>query len=169
MESNQEKRHIVDILFVLALFGVFVLSALILVILGANVYKNTVASMSQNFESRTACSYITEKVRQSDLYDSISIGTLEGTQALVFTQEIQGSLYGTYIYYDNGELKELFMREGSNIGNNPLEAGTAIMELKDFSLEMINDKLLSVHLTTTKNETKTVYISLHSTGKEVSE
>ena len=98
MPIKQEKRHIVDILFVLALFGVFAFSALILVILGADVYKSTVSSMSQNFESRTACSYITEKIRQNDVYDSVYIDDFEGTKALVFTQDIYGSQYGTYIY-----------------------------------------------------------------------
>lgn len=39
MNVKQEKNHIVDVLFVLALFVVFTLSALVLVILGANVYR----------------------------------------------------------------------------------------------------------------------------------
>ena len=39
---NQEKHFIVDILFVLALFGVFAVSALALVTIGADVYQHTV-------------------------------------------------------------------------------------------------------------------------------
>ena len=87
MRTNQEKRHIVDILFVLALFAVFAFSALVLVILGANIYKSTVSSMSRNFESRTAGSYITEKIRQSDVCDSIYIDDFEGCEAIVFSME----------------------------------------------------------------------------------
>lgn len=165
MQSQPQKRHIVDILFVLVLFGVFTFCALVLVVLGANVYKGTVSDMGANFESRTACAYITEKVRQNDLYDSIYIDSFEGTSALVLTQEIYGSLYGTYIYFHNGELKELFMRIGSNIGKDPLAAGTTIMELKDFKIENINEKLLCITLITSEYETKTVYISTHSTRK----
>ena len=37
MEFGGEKKHMVDILFVLTLFFVFALSALTLVILGANI------------------------------------------------------------------------------------------------------------------------------------
>ena len=61
---NQEKHFIVDILFVLALFGVFAVSALSLVTIGADVYQHTVEDMSVNYDSRTAVSYIMEKVRQ---------------------------------------------------------------------------------------------------------
>lgn len=169
MRTNQEKRHIVDILFVLALFAVFAFSALVLVILGANIYKSTVSSMSRNFESRTAGSYITEKIRQSDVCDSIYIDDFEGCEAIVFSKDVYGSLYGTYIYFHDGELKELFMRVGSNIGANPLDAGTTIMELKDFQLEYINDNLLSITLVTTEGESKTIFTALRSGVKEVSE
>ena len=169
MQPKQEKRHIVDILFVLALFAVFALSALILVVLGANIYKSTVSSMSRNFEARTACSYISEKVRQNDVYDSIYIDKLEGCEALVFSKDVYGSVYATYIYFHDGELKELFMRVGSNIGSAPLEAGTSIMELLDFHLEYVNNNLLAITLVTAEGETKTVYTALHSGTKEVAQ
>ena len=44
--KTQEKHFIVDILFVLALFGVFAVSALALVTIGADVYQHTVEDMS---------------------------------------------------------------------------------------------------------------------------
>ena len=72
-DKTQEKHFIVDILFVLALFGVFAVSALSLVTIGADVYQHTVEDMSVNYDSRTAVSYIMEKVRQSDTADSISL------------------------------------------------------------------------------------------------
>ena len=56
--QKQEKHFIVDILFVLALFGVFAVSALALVTIGADVYQHTVEDMGVNYESRTAVSYI---------------------------------------------------------------------------------------------------------------
>ncbi len=169
MQPKQEKRHIVDVLFVLALFAVFALSALILVILGANIYKSTVSSMSRNFESRTASSYIAEKIRQNDVYDSIYIDSLEGHEALVFSKDVYGSVYATYIYFHDGELKELFMRVGSNIGSAPLEAGTTIMKLQDFQPKYIDDNLLAITLVTAEGETKTVYSALRCGAKEVVE
>ena len=58
MNTEREKKHIVDILFVLALFLVFTLSTLTLVLFGANIYQNTVNSMEDNYNARTVCSYI---------------------------------------------------------------------------------------------------------------
>ena len=69
--QKQEKHFIVDILFVLALFGVFAVSALALVTIGADVYQHTVEDMGVNYESRTAVSYIMEKVRKPTVLTSI--------------------------------------------------------------------------------------------------
>ena len=162
MNTKQEKNHIVDVLFVLALFVVFTLSALVLVILGASVYKQTVSYMDENFTARTAYSYLTEKVRQNDLYDSISLGQLEGTEALVMTQEINGTTYATYLYLYEGNLRELFMRQGSDIGTNPLSAGQVILPLADWNLEMADEYLLHIALTLEDNSQKELFIALRS-------
>ncbi|MDE5894230.1 MAG: DUF4860 domain-containing protein [Acetatifactor sp.] len=162
MNTKQEKNHIVDVLFVLALFVVFTLSALVLVILGASVYKQTVSYMDENFTARTAYSYLTEKVRQNDLYDSISLGQLEGTEALVMTQEINDTTYATYLYLYEGNLRELFMRQGSDIGSNPLSAGQVILPLTDWNLEMADEYLLHIALTLEDNSQKELFIALRS-------
>ena len=113
---KQEKTFIVDVLFVLALFGVFTISALMLVTVGADVYRHTVEDMSRNYETRTSVAYITEKIRQNDVSlpeqyseQSISIGTLSDCPALTLTQDINGELYCTYLYLHDGYLKELLM------------------------------------------------------------
>ena len=111
MKPRQEKHHIVDILFVLGLFGVFTLSALVLVTLGANIYKNNLREMKTNYNSRSAYSYIAEKVRQNDISGNVTIEDFYGTDALVFTQNVNDEIYCTYLYYHNGILKELFMKK----------------------------------------------------------
>lgn len=141
MNIKQEKNHIVDVLFVLALFVVFTLSALVLVILGASVYKQTVRYMDENYTARTAYSYLTEKVRQNDLYDSIYLGQLEDTDALVLTREINGTSYATYLYLHDGSLRELFMRQESDIGADPLSRAE---DLVSDRLESGNDRRSSV-------------------------
>lgn len=162
MNVKHEKNHIVDVLFVLALFVVFTLSALVLVILGASVYKQTVGYMDENYTARTAYSYLTEKVRQNDLYDSISIGQLEDTPALVLSREINDTSYATYLYLYEGNLRELFMRQGSDIGTDPLSAGQEILPLHDWELEMAGDHLLHISLTLEDDSQKELYISLRS-------
>ena len=159
MQENPDKRHIVDILFVLALFGVFTLSALVLVILGANIYRQTVSYMSANYESRTACSYLAEKVRQNDMYDSVTLESFEGTDALALSRTSLDMV--TYIYFYDGSLREQTMRRGANIGSDPLGSGTAIMALEDFQFQRVNDRLVSLQLTTASGEEKTLFISTH--------
>ncbi len=162
MQVKQERNHIVDVLFVLALFVVFTLSALVLVILGANVYRQTVSYMGENYEARTAYSYLTEKVRQNDVYGSISVEELEGSRALVLTREINDTTYATYLYLHQGSLRELFVRQGSNIGSDPLSAGREILPLMDWEPEMADSHLLRINLTLEDGSHKQLFISLHS-------
>lgn len=163
---NQEKHFIVDILFVLALFGVFAVSALALVTIGADVYQHTVEDMSVNYESRTAVSYIMEKVRQNDTADSISLTTLEDVPALCMLSQIENETFCTYLYLYDGHLKELFMREGASIGGHVLPAGTDIMELRDLNLSYASNDLIRVSLQTTSGESHTFYIHIHCNTTE---
>ena len=163
---NQEKHFIVDILFVLALFGVFAVSALALVTIGADVYQHTVEDMSVNYESRTAVSYILEKVRQNDTADSISLTTLEDAPALCMLSRIEEETYCTYLYFYDGHLKELFMREGTSLGGQVLPAGTDILELTDLAFSYADNDLIRVCLQTPSRETHTFYIHVHCSTTE---
>ena len=125
---KQEHSFIVDVLIVLALFGVFAISALVLVTIGADVYQHTVQDMSANYETRTAVSYLTEKVHQNDITSAegesnACITTLNGTPTLMLSQEVNEEVYSTYLYLYDGYLKELFMQQNNSLGGNSLEAG----------------------------------------------
>lgn len=167
---RREKPFIVDILFVLAVFGVFTVCALVLVTIGSEIYRHTVDEMSRNYETRTAIAYIAEKIRQNDglLSDSsadvnnkISISTLEGIPALQITQEVNGDNYLTYLYLHNGFLKELYIRSDTDLGGNILAAGQDIIKLSDFRMTQINDNLLEIELITHSGKTHRMYASLH--------
>lgn len=161
-----QKKFIVDILFVLALFGVFTLSALMLVSVGAEVYQHTVNDMSGNYESRTSVSYITEKIRQNDSIISeqnIGITVISGKQALMLTQEMNGEVYYTYLYLHDGYLKELLMQSGSYLGEDTLAAGHKIMKLTDFRLEQPRNDLFLIRLTTSESESHDIFVSTHCT------
>ena len=162
MKPRQEKHHIVDILFVLGLFGVFTLSALVLVTLGANIYKNTMREMKSNYNSRSAYSYIAEKVRQNDVLGNVTIENFYDTDALVFTQEVNDDLYCTYLYFHDGMLKELFMKKDSDIGASPLDAGNDILSLSAFDLSFVSSNILKMHLTTSTGEQKNIILTLRT-------
>jgi hypothetical protein len=136
------QRHMVDILFTLALFCVFAASSLMIVIIGAKVYENTVSQMETNYNSRTACSYIRSKVRQSDSSDCINIKeTPLGENAIVLEDNINGNTYETWIYQQSGKLMELFIEQGSPV---VLENGQELMDISNFNVTYADTNLLLI-------------------------
>ena len=105
--NQKQEHHIIDILFVIALFCMFALSAIFLISVGADIYGKTVSHMESNFNSRTAFAYVTEKVRQADAASAIDIGQLDGIPALTITQTMGDTQYITYLYQHENHLKEL--------------------------------------------------------------
>lgn len=156
-KKEEPGQHIVDILFVLALFAVFAASALMLVIIGANVYQRTVTNMDTHYEERAACSYLTEKLRQNDRADAVSVGALEDVPALVMTEEINGEFFCTYLYLYDGYLKELFVRRDSFAGSSLLAAGQNILPLEDFQIEETAAGLIRLSLDTGGEQPITLY------------
>ena len=162
---KQERHFIVDILFVLALFGVFAVSALAIVTIGADVYQHTVQDMSKNYDSRTAIAYVSEKIRQSDVIledgsPAIRLSTLSGQPALALTSEQDGVRLCTWLYYYDGHLKELYMREGADLGGDILSAGEDILALSSLEYAQLSGNLLSVSLTLPDGETRSLLLSV---------
>lgn len=160
MEVKQQK-HIIDILFVLTLFGLFALSAIFLISVGANVYSKTVDHMDENFDTRTSLAYITEKIRQSDREGCITIGNLDGNDAIIITTHTDDTDYYTYLYQHDGYLKELMVREDISLGP---DAGQDILAISDFSVTLINDKLINCQISVNDRQTYDLMISVHTGG-----
>lgn len=161
---QKQQKHIIDLLFVIALFCLFALSAIFLISIGADIYGKTMTNMEHNFDARTSLAYVTEKIRQSDQMDQIAIGNLDDCPALVITYHTSDSTYITYIYEFNGYLKELMIKDAISLGP---EAGQNILEIKDFQVRQINDQLISCIIETTDEQTYDLLISLHSGGVNV--
>lgn len=123
------KKHMVDLLFPIALFLVLAASALFLVVLAANVYRNSVATEEDNYESRTCLSYVTEKIRQSDEDGGVEAGTFDGVPCLILRQTFGEQSYVTYLYSYEGQLCELFIQEGVSMQAGD---GQKILEVHDF-------------------------------------
>ena len=104
---KQEERHIIDILFVIGLFCIFALSTIFLISIGADIYGKTVSNTEINFNDRTSFAYVTEKIRQADRSGAITASTLEGRSALKLQKTVQDTAYITWLYEDEGYLKEI--------------------------------------------------------------
>ena len=110
MNILKRDRSIVDIIFMITVFGVFMLSALFVVLFGAKIYKKTAHDRSVNFSSRTSLAYVTEKLHQHDRKNGVTIAEDADGPILKLSQFINSDEYCTYLYEYEGNLKELTVR-----------------------------------------------------------
>ena len=136
------KSHSIQSVFTLLLLLCFCLFTLMLSGTGALVYKHSAAQMEENYTSRTAISYISEKIRQHNRYEQISLSELNHIPALKLQESIEQDTYYTYVYYYNHALMELFVHEDTEAAP---EMGSMLVSLSSLEFSPIPDKqLLSV-------------------------
>ncbi|MBS6195083.1 MAG: DUF4860 domain-containing protein [Clostridiales bacterium] len=140
MKYRTQRKHAIDLIFPIALFFVFAVSALAVILIAADIYRSNTSRSQERSQTRISLSYITEKIRQNDAEGMISIGSLGDRDSLVLKQEINDAVYVTYIYEYEGMLKELFIKDGVE----PLpENGKDIIEISSFSMEQLSDGLFT--------------------------
>ena len=159
MNTKSENNHVVDVIFVLALFAVFAVCALMLVSIGAGVYQKTVDDMNTNYNSRTAYSYVAEKIRQNDEAGSVEVADLAGNPALILSETVDEKVYSTYLYAYDGYLRELFVSPDFKIDSNSPEAGQKLIPVKGFDLSKVSDTLYSFSIVTEDDQDIELFIS----------
>ena len=162
MNLKSKNRHIVDVAFILCLMLLFVLCALSVISLGAGIYKKNIESMKNNYDHRTVCAYITEKVRQSDTNGAIFVQDLFGQNALVLQEKINGTLYNTYIYDYDGYLMELYAR--ADLNTFYPQSGQKLLEVNSFDISQESDSLFLANIVLSDGAKESVYIAKRSTG-----
>ena len=131
MKKRLITRHPVAELASLLLFGIFVLFLLLMLLFSARIYQQTVKNTNAENTLGTAVSYLTTKFRQHDTVNGIFTGKLDNLSALCFRDTLNDQDYITYIYLDQGNLKELFTSDSSSANAS---AGTTIAQLSDFQI-----------------------------------
>ena len=63
-ERTRFFRHSTDHIFILLLLSVFTVCAVLTILIGARQYQAIADNMEHNYETRTAASYLQEKLRQ---------------------------------------------------------------------------------------------------------
>lgn len=160
MELESRKSHVIDTLFVICLILLFMLSALTVIAIGAGVYKKNVQQTSENYAQRISFAYITEKVRQADQHGLVFVRELFGQEVLVLQEEINGSLYDTYIYDHDGYLMELFARD--DLDNFYPQSGQKIYKLNSFEIQQLSKHLLRVTVTSEDGDEESIHIAIRS-------
>lgn len=151
----KKELHSADTLFVLLLFALFMITALFITVSGAIAYRNSTVQMEERFNRQTCINYITAKVRANNDADKITVGELEGINALCITDNIGGINYITYIYQYDGAIRELFCNAEISL---PPSSGAALTEAKAISFEK-DGGLLEITLTDNEDNTTLFYIN----------
>ena len=165
MNFAKRNKSIVDFLFILALFGAFAITALFVVLFGAQVYKSTVSNMNTNFEKRTAMSYLTEKIRSHDYTSGADVADLHSLRSdgehsvLKLYQNVGDKRYVTYLFVDEGYLKEFTADEGYDFD---YKTGTKILAIKDFSVRKESDSLYHFNITDMNGENTEFFVTMYS-------
>mgnify|MGYP002510910407 CR=1 FL=1 len=136
MRFRIQQNHMIDFLFPVALFFVFAVSAMTVILLATGVYRSTTEHSSLNYTARTSLAYICEKIHQNDINGDVVLGTFDGCDALILKQPRREDTYQTYIYVYENELKELFIKDGVDA---PAKSGKTILAVEDFSMETVKD------------------------------
>jgi hypothetical protein len=109
------KKHSLDLVVVVALFFVYAACALLLCVIGAEVYRTTAATMQNNYDQRTSVLYVAEKVRQNDLDGTVRVDRVDDTDALVLVEKQSGRDYETWLFVKDEVLYEGLFAPGAAI------------------------------------------------------
>ncbi len=160
MHKQQTQKHVIDIIFLIALLGLFAICAVLVLILGIRIYRNITMQMNSNYDTRTAFAYITEKIEQADTLDAISVTDFGDGCALQIDQTINRESYTTYIYTYEGNLCELLVRSGKKLSPR---AGQALFACNTFEINESSDSLYHVSIGIEDEDPLSIYISTHCT------
>lgn len=163
MGAGKGKSGLSDVLLILGLLLVFVTSAFILVLIGADTYKKIAGDMESNFERRTPISYIASKIRKADRSGQVGIQYKEETDVLVIEEVLEGVAYETWIYEYKGSLYEIFTQKGTDIA---LVDGMDMIEIQGLKMERLRDNLLRFESIDKKGKSLEFIISLRSNQKK---
>ena len=140
MSRHVVKKHRIDGVIALLLFGVFAACVLLVLLTGTDVYRKLTERNQESYDQRTGIQYVATKVRQAELGTDVSVGNFDGIETLTFSEEIDGDTYVTRIYCHEGWIKELFAYEG---GDFDPEDGEKIIEAQSLDVGL-DDGLLSI-------------------------
>ena len=125
--------------FTIGIATLFLAGFLLLVVFGAQSYRNVVSAQNSNMTSRTLLSYIATCVKASDTENAVSVTETADGQILKVADGNTG--YGLFIYWHDGKLLEEFTSLESQLSP---ESAEVIGYTDVFSVREVSDGLISV-------------------------
>lgn len=155
--KRRNVQHSMQGAFVFVLLGLFAVMSTLMVLLGAQMYHNTVERSTQNNEDRVLSAYVRSMVRAQDTAASVSVQSYDGVKALTMVSEEDERAFTTWLYCYDGWLYEHYT--GGSDTLSP-EKGTAICPARSFE-PVIEGNLLTVKMTDADGARETVRVALH--------
>ena len=149
-------QHGMQGVFVFVLLGLFAVMSTLMVLLGAQMYRNTVDHATANNENRVLSAYVRSMIRAEDAADAMEIGDYDGIKALAMHETLDDESYVTWLYCYEGMLYECFTSDDEALEPN---SGTAICPAQSFEPRLENG-LLTVDMTNAKGQSETVQVAL---------
>jgi len=154
-----KKQHAINIVLPLALLLVFAVCAVAVLLFAADVYSETVSASALNDSSRTAVSYISEKIHRCDENVAVSIGSFDGCDSILIMQEYEGRQLCTYIYRYGDSLMELVAQPEAGLS---ADFGTEICRVSDFSMQQLSECVFRFSCTDISGESSAAIVSVKS-------
>jgi len=131
----------IDTIFVLIVFSIFAFSVLMVLMLGASIYRNINDISREGQYEHTALSYIWTRAKNFDEAGSLKVGDFDGIPALFIDETLGGTEFRTAIYNHDGWLFELFSETALEF--RP-EDGVRVLSVDDLSFREIENGIIEV-------------------------
>lgn len=131
----------VDTVFVLIIFCVFAISMLMVLMLGASIYKNMTEISRDGYDEHTTLSYFWTKIKNGDEEGKVYLGDFQGIPALCLAEVYGDSTYLTMIYRYGDKVYELFTE--TDVFLDP-EDGTPVIGAESLMFEELDNGLIKV-------------------------
>lgn len=155
------RSHSVDTVFVLSLFCVFAAAVLMTLIFGTKIHSAMKRDSNEAYYSRTALSYITEKLRHCDNAGCVKISAFADSSSIELTEAYNGVEYETIIYVYNGSIRELFCEKSMTFDPG---AGAEIIKGQGLTFTFVSDRLIRIDYTDTEGKSSSAFAYLRSGG-----
>lgn len=141
---------------VFLIYAMFAFFSLLLVVIGAQVYKNVYDVSGENERTRIVFSYISNKIRMNG--GNTYLDERDGIPVLVLEESNGLDGYATLIYSDEGEIKEYL-----SDANQPFspKLGESIISADGFNMSLEENGLLKISLAESGFPERSMHINLN--------
>jgi len=126
--------------------------------------------LQEGFNERSGVLYIAQKVQQNDVAGGVRLDSYQGNDALVLIEQTTGDGFETWIFIqedprDPEKTLCLFELQIASGGEITPQLAQRIMPMRELKLELLEENLLSVKVTTDTNTVNSISLALRSRGE----